>query len=188
MNNRGASSIPRICSLIAVVVVAVPVGIASQGATDLNQLTATNGLPAGCSLATDKPVIGLSRAAGVDTNPWRGNNRSVVASIREVMYGAPRLVDGPPLSGAQLSRFFARLSEGIDEGYVALYTQPGAEDVAVHALTFSNGERLPGRSNTPRHNSSRTVWLERGRTAIVLFGDEGTCSRAIESHLSLLTQ
>jgi hypothetical protein len=143
-----------------------------------------NGLPAGCTLAQRKPVIGFSQPVGIDTNPWRGDDRSVVASIREVMYEiSPRVVDGPPLDSAQLSRFFGRLSQGINDGYVAVYTQQGAEELSVYALTFANAARLPNRPNDARINVRRAVWFEGGKTAIALHGDDGLCSRAIQSHL-----
>lgn len=166
-------------------------GFPSQGQSSarlnsLDELTVTNGLSAGCSLASRKAIIGFSRPVPIDSNPWRGTDRSIIASIREVMYGAPRAVDGPPLSGAEFSRFFFRLSHGIDEGYVAFYRQQGSEELAVHALTFSSSEPFPARRNMARADSRRAIWLEHGRTAIVLYGDEGPCSRAIRSHLESL--
>lgn len=156
-------------------------------ALTLNTLTVIKGLPAGCSLVTDKPAIGFNLPVRIDSNPWRGIDRSILASIREVMYGTPRLPDGPPLSAAELSRFFARFSHGIDEGYVALYQQQGSDDLEVHALTFSQGEPFPRVGTMARRDRRRASRLESGRTAIVLYGDESPCFNAIQSHLRSLT-
>ena len=153
----------------------------------LDKLSVIKGLPAGCSLTTDKPAIGFNLPVRIDSNPWRGIDRSILASIREVMYGTPRLPDGPPLSAAEFSRFFVRFSHGIDEGYVALYQQQGSDDLEVHALTFSQVKPLPPVGTIARRDRRRASWLESGRTAIVLYGDESPCFSAIQSHLRSLT-
>ncbi len=181
----------KVLSLVVLAFTTTLTGFPSQSTVavglTLDTLTVIKGLPAGCSLATDKPVIGLNLPVQIDSNPWRGTDRSILASIREVMYGSPRLPDGPPLSAAELSRFLFRLSHGIDEGYVALYQQQGSEDLEVRALTFSKGEPFPRHGNMARIDSRRVVWLESGRTAIVLYGDESPCFSAIQSHLRSLT-
>lgn len=177
----------RVLSLIVLAVATAMTVFASQrtdavGLT-LDKLTVIKGLPAGCSLATDKPATGFNLPVRIDSNPWRGIDRSIIASIREVMYGTPRLPDGPPLSAAELSRFFFRLSQGIDEGYLALYQQQGSDDLEVRALTFSQGEPFPRVGTMARRDRRGAIWLESGRTAIVLYGDESPCFSAIHSHL-----
>jgi hypothetical protein len=167
-------------------------GFASQGTNaarlTLDKLTVTQGLPTGCSLAPSNPPIGLGQPVRPESNPWQGTDRSMIASIREAMYGAPRVADGPPPSAAELSRFFARLSHGIDEGYVAFYQLQGSNDLDVYALTFSQGEPLPRRGTMARTDPRRAVWLESGRTAIVLYGDESPCFSAIQSHLKAVAR
>jgi hypothetical protein len=173
---------------LVLLVVTTPMGLAFQRTkpATLDQLTVSTGLPAGCSLATDKPVIGFNQRIQVDSNPWRGTDRRILTSIREVMYGSPRLPDGPPLSAAELSRFFVRLADGIEEGYVAAYQQRDSEDLEVRALTFSTGKPFPRRGNVARIDPRRAVWFQSGRTAIVLYGEESPCFGAIEAHLKSL--
>jgi len=150
--------------------------------SSLDQLTLRQGLPAGCSLASDKRDIGFSWPAFIESNPWLGTDRSTIASIREVMYGAPRVVDAP-LSAAEFSRFFVRLSDGVNEGYVAVYRQREVDVATVYALTFLSNTPLPVRENMSRVGLRRPLWFERGKTAIALDGDGGSCSRAIQLHL-----
>jgi len=175
-------------SWATIIVLILPVALASQRASDLlGQLTVTSDLPEGCALATDRHVVGLSQPVGIDANPWRGIDREVIASIRETMYGPPRLADGPPLDADALSRFFARLSEGIDEGYVAVYSQQRGEDLAVYALTFSKSKRVVNERTASRTNPRPAIWFDRGNTVVVLYGDDGPCSRVIQSRVEFLT-
>ena len=179
----------RSASCVAIVVLTLPIALSSQRAPDLlDQLTVTSQLPEGCSLAVDRHSVGLSQPAGIDSNPWRGSDREVIASIREMMYGPARVPDGPPLDADALSRFLLRLSEGIGAGYIALYSQQRSEDVAVYALTFSSSTRAVNHRNAARTNPRPAVWFEKGNTVVAVYGDEGPCSRAIRSHIEFLTR
>ena len=172
---------------MAIVAMAMPIALASQRTPDLlDQVAAINRLPQGCSLATRPLIVGRGQLVDINANPWRGNDRQVIAFIREVMYGPPRLVDGPPLDAAALSRFFVRLSEGIHEGYIASYSRE-AEEATVYALTFSDSKRLANLRNDGRYRGRPDISFQKGNTVVALYGGEGPCSRAIHSHVESLT-
>jgi hypothetical protein len=99
-------------------------------------------LPDGCTLAA--PAAGRLRVGFldnvlVDTNPWSGMSRPVIAAIREVIEGAPAAPDGPPLDQRATARYLLELAEGVEEGYTAFYSQRGAPEVTVYALKFAPG-------------------------------------------------
>jgi hypothetical protein len=98
-----------------------PVAQPSAASIALPALTVSN-LDAACNLAPARRVD-ISRSlpgrGSVNENPWIGSDAGVLASVREIIYGAGPVVDGPPTDRAAFSRYFLRLSEGIDDAYVA---------------------------------------------------------------------
>ena len=79
----------KVLSLIVLAVTTALAGFANQRkdavALTMDKLTVTKGLPTGCSLVTSKPFIGFSQPVPIDSNPWRGIDRGILASIREAM-------------------------------------------------------------------------------------------------------
>jgi hypothetical protein len=177
------------------VVVAYTIAILAQGRSvptqeaTLQQLTPTTGPPANCDLV---PVQGEPLSVGltlpnvtVRSNPWTGSDRKVVAGIREVIYGAPRLPDAPIMSLPALATFLLQLAEGVEEGYVAAYEHAGSLRTFVYGLRFSDGVRLPEVPSV-RSGHATLAWIQTKRLVAVVHGGNGECSKAVAAHVKSL--
>ncbi|MQA28374.1 MAG: hypothetical protein GEU82_00845 [Luteitalea sp.] len=151
-------------------------------------------LPAGCSLApiaaaTDHDVArgGLWAGLPIPTNPWIGTERRLVATIRSRIDGPPRAPDGPPLAGRAASRYFLQSADGVEEAYAAIYRQPEPELIVVYALRFAVAGKDVDR---PRYEIGPKVQtaprIEFGPITVVVSGERGECSYAVESYLRSL--
>jgi hypothetical protein len=174
-------------------------GLTIQSAITLHALTVPqNRLPVGCTLSPSATVrLDGSRVQGglwaglpIDRNPWIGTHRRVIATVRERMDGSPRTPDGPPLTGSQLSQFRLHLADGVDEGYAAIYRQPGSgqELIAVYGLRFPSGGG-PLESSPARRGSEnpRILRVPIGPIAVVVHGDGGECFQVIGAYLKSLS-
>ena len=146
-------------------------------------------LPLGCTLAPRSIAMGDNRVMtlwqGFPGNPWRGTEPSIIATIRTHMGGLPPSPDGPPLSGAAARTYFLKFSEGIDEGFVALYyTEADASLVTVYGLRFANPDaaRRPTTQTRPK-----TAWVRLGSTVAIVAG-KGACFDAIETYVHSLAK
>jgi hypothetical protein len=156
-------------------------------------------LPAGCAVSPSDTVRldgnrvqgGLWTGLPIDTNPWIGTDRHVIATIRERMDGPVLAPDGPPLSARQLSEYRLQLADGVEEAYAAVYRQsePGSELAIVYGSKFSSAERAVERSSVKRATENpRVVRLPIGAIVVVLHGDGGQCFQAIGAYLKSLAQ
>lgn len=178
-------------------VLALTVAVLGHGRTlqmqelTLEQLTPTTGPPANCDLLRvqrEPLIVGLTLPnATVPSNPWTGSDRDVVAGIREMVYGAPRLPDAPFMPLATLATFRLQLAEGIEEGYVAAYEEVGSPRTFVYGVRFSNGVRPP-ESPSVRWRNTTLAWIQVDRVAAVAYGGNGECSRAIAAHVKSLVE
>jgi hypothetical protein len=163
-------------------------------------------LPEGCGLKSLEPVPQTYQPPGarvrivqpgqsmhppnVIANPWIGSERLNLAWLRRRVDGFEplRVPDAPPMMPAEDLAFFEQLADGISEGYAATYVQRWAPDLGVHAVRSSAGAE------------ARAVFLQRSRgrrvskrftfgdVRVVLYGDAGECSTAIETHLRSLSR
>src|SRR5712675_1433750 len=171
---RSLAKIPsRICAL-SVLVVLASVEIQGQDTMALASLTVPqNRLISGCSLSpSDTTSLGGNRIRGglwaglpISSNPWRGNDPSTVAAIRERVVASPPPPDGPPLSRAELARFRLQLAEDVEEAYAAIYLDAGRNLVGVYAVRF---KRAPGLGSRAAETSGASVRLARGDTVVVV--------------------
>jgi hypothetical protein len=156
-------------------------------------------LPAGCAVSRSDTVRldgnqvqgGLWAGLPIDTNPWIGTDRHVIATIRERMDGPVLTPDGPPLTARQLSQYRLQLADGVEEAYAAVYRQsdPAQELIAVYGLKLSRAEGALERSSPSRASENpRVIRLAIGPVLVVLHGDGGQCFQAVGAHLKSLAQ
>ena len=146
-------------------------------------------LPAGCSLSPVAEVVVGNRGRGglwadlpIPTNPWSGTDRMVVASIRERMDGPTLVPDGPPPTAREVSRYRLQLADGVEEAYAAIYLmQSEPKLIVVYGLRFAAAGRP---FYPPRKASSHR--FEIGPLDVVVSGDGGQCSQAVEAYLKAL--
>jgi hypothetical protein len=162
------------------------VATSGQGTISLASLTVPQSqLAPGCSLpASDTASLGGNRIRGglwaglpISSNPWRGDERSTLAAIRERVVASPPLPDGPPLGPAEFSRFRMQLAEDVEEAYAAIYADAGTDRAVVYGVRF---KRTPVEG--PPTGSREVVRLSRGETVVVLSGD-GPCSETVATYL-----
>ena len=155
----------------------------------LADLTSTAGLPPGCTLIQSRlePLtIGLTVPnIRVPSNPWIGSERSLVAAVREAIYGAPRVPDTPLMTTSTLREFFLHLADGVEEAYVSVYERSGFNRVFIYGLRFAVGSKLPPRPIGPATPPILT-WIESDRIVAVVQGDADKCSQALASHVKAL--
>ena len=166
-------------------------------------------LPDGCGLKAIEPahqeVIGPSKLGGrtirvtpatrsmqpegVTANPWTGTDRNILASLRQRVdgYGMVRWPDAPPLTRREQSVLLQQFADGVEEGYAATYAQSGRADVGVHAVRFTVPTPEPFTSFM-KSRPQNTVRLNVGLVRIAFYGDDGPCSRAIETYLTSLAK
>jgi hypothetical protein len=173
----------------------------SPDAIKLQDLTVANEqLPKGCALAasptvrlSEKRVLGgLWAGLPIDSNPWIGTDRNVLARIREHMYGPPRLPDAPP--NAKAAAAYARhLVDNVSAGYAAFYQDVGPDGIAIYALTFTSDEPLRDPSTAPPKNpptsDTRLVsWITLDKTVVLVVGDRGHCADVIQTKVQSLAR
>ena len=168
----------------------IPCGALAQStlALPLDALTVpAAGLPQSCTvpasnsvaLADGKVRAGLWAGLPIDSNPWRGSDRFIAASIRERMAGNALVPDGPPPSRPELATAKLPLADDIEEAYAAVYVAEQSRLVAVYATTRKEAAPKPVADKTrPRGGLRLTI----GRTDIAVLGD-GPCLDAIAAHL-----
>ena len=146
-----------------------------------------NQLPTGCRLkvidsSRRGPIIRMSaQPFSIAGNPWTGTDRRILATLRQHLdgYGMVRLPDGPPLTNSEASAMLLKFADGVEEGYVATYTQTDSRDLSVWAVRFTPGER-------DRHSSQTVRAIDIGPIRAALVGDASACSTAVETHLRSL--
>jgi hypothetical protein len=161
---------------------AIPPGLA-QSSLRLADLTVPQGrLPSSCTVSSVPPA-GLE----VATNPWVGDDRSILASIRQRIGPSPRVPDGPPPSGRQLAKYRLEWARDIEEGYAAVYKQAAPELVIVYGLRFSDRAAVEQvLRDTRRQTSPRVIRVAIGSIFAVVHGDAGPCARAIGDYFTSL--
>jgi hypothetical protein len=131
---------------VALALALTPTDVEGQGSLALDRLTVPKDrLVPGCGLSPSNSVplgptqmrSGLWAGQPITSNPWSGDDRSIVAAIRERVVEAPRLPDGPPLSRAKLLRFRLQLADDVEQAYAAIYADAGPYLITVHAVTFN---------------------------------------------------
>jgi len=144
----------------------------------------------GCALAAANSVrldgtrvaAGLWLSLPIDTNPWTGTDRRVIATIRERIGGPVLTPDGPPLSRREVARYRLQLADGIEEGYAAIYHRPGADGLtALYALRFSSEEKAI-EASAPRKSRPGLDPVRVGSVMIVVTG-AGPCFDGVSRHV-----
>lgn len=125
--------------------------------------------------------LGLWAGLPISSNPWIGNDRSIVATIRERVALSPKTPDGPPPSRAELAQFRLQLSEDVEAAYAAVYAEAGTRLVTVYAARFNRTPVPdPPRADAfPRGN----VRIARDRTVVVVSGEAGQCFEAVAAYV-----
>ena len=166
---------------LILLVLATPVA-RTQGRIAFETLTVPPAnLPQGCALSPPREAgIGMP----IPSNPWLGNDPSVVISIRERVARPPEVPDGPPLSRSELARFRFRLAEDVLEAYMAVYKDSTTDDarlIPVYAVRF-NG---PAEPRVPRNRDARggSLQIVRDDTVILLTG-RGACFDAVAAFIT----
>ena len=163
-----------------------------QSSLQLDTLTVPpSRLVPGCALSpapflrldNNRMVTGLWADLPISTNPWSGDDRSISGKIRERVALAPMLPDGPPLSRSELARFRFELADDVERAYAAFYADEGWPPIAVYAVTFK-ATPIPQPPLNPAWNGD--VRLVHDRTAVLLSGRLGPCSRAVGAYLAEL--
>jgi hypothetical protein len=200
------------CSVAMLLAIESPAGAfreSGQTRIDLGRLTVpADRLPDGCQLKSMVPEpleplsaranrsairvmrpAALSQPPGIDVNPWIGIDRSALAWLRRQVDGHQlRLPDAPPLSVREQAALNERFADGIDEGYAATYRQESAPDLGVHAVRYGAGVEPRTILSEPVRGRIIRLDLAAVRMRVVLYGDAGRCSRAIEAYLRALAQ
>ena len=138
-------------------------------------------LPQGCALSSPREAgIGMA----IPSNPWLGNDPSIVIPIRERVGRPTQVPDGPPLSRSELARFRSRLAEDVLEAYMAVYKDSSTEDsrlISVYAVRFSG----PAEPRVQRNRDARggSLQIVRDDTVILLTG-RGACFDAVATFIT----
>jgi hypothetical protein len=177
---------PRSVLIIIVTALSSLAGIwpgAAQRSVSMEDLTVPQGrLPSGCT-ASSAPPVGLQ----VPTNPWVGDDRPILASIRQRIGPSPRVPDGPPESPRQLAQFRLAWTRDIEEGYAAVYKQAAPELVIVYGLRFSTAAAVEQVLwDTRAQTSPRVIRVAIGQIFAVIHGDAGPCAQAIGAYFTSL--
>jgi hypothetical protein len=176
----------RLVLIIAVTALSSLVGSppgSAQTPVGLKDLTVPQGrLPSGCT-ASSAPPTGLQ----VATNPWLGEDRPILASIRQRVGPSPRIPDGPPDNARQLAQLRLAWTRNIEEGYAAVYKQAAPELVIVYGLRFSTAAAVEQvLQDTRAQTSPRVIRVAIGRIFAVVHGDAGPCAQAIGAYFNAL--
>ena len=142
-------------------------------------------LPAGCRLASVPPAGAPARerlAVGwvLTENPWIGTDAvklSVIRKVVDVDYGRTVLKDLPERER------FARQTDNVAEGYVAVYFAPEGSRITVYALRFSDPKFTPSGLSTTLGGGLRIIVKGTIAAVLVADGKTGECSRALVKHL-----
>ena len=190
--------LPAFAFLVAVATV---LGGEAQSEPTLKALTVPGEtLPRGCALKKPAPrpapgargegtIIRSMEWFPYPTNPWSGTDRRLVAEVRQVIDGTPRLPDGPPLEPAAARAFLSKLADNVVEAYRAVYVSADGSQVDVWAARFNDDrlaqpEPLPGTMNPPRRFRSRLV---RGATVVLVSApSSNACVRAVDGYIRSL--
>jgi hypothetical protein len=193
MSSRATlSSAAVIMGVILVLAGADPSLQSMQSSLQLDTLTVPpSRLVPGCALSPapflrldgNRMVGGLWADLPIATNPWSGDDRSIGGKIRERVARAPMLPDGPPLSRTEHARFQFELADDVERAYAAFYADEGWPPIAVYAVTFKV-TTIPQAPLNPSPNGD--LRLGRDRTAVLLSGRPGPCSRAVGAYLAEL--
>lgn len=146
-------------------------------------------LPPGCRIAaapenprSDGAVRpGRWTALPIDSNPWRGTDRIVVAAIRERVDPPQMVPDGPPLHPRDLAAFRRNLADGVAQAYAAVYESDDRRQVAVHAVQFQS--RTSFEAATARLKKRQVFRDSATRTLVAVTSYGSPCGAAIEAHL-----
>ena len=186
---RNRATMLKCLVALCVALALTPTGVEGQSSLTLDRLTVpTDRLVPGCGLPPSNTVrLGPTKVRGglwaglpITSNPWSGDDRSIVAAIRERVVGSPPLPDGPPLSRPELVRFRLQLADDVEQAYAAIYGDGGRNLVTVHAVTFNEAteadalrarDSLPGRIFIP----DRTIAAVSG---------VGLCFEAVANYVS----
>jgi hypothetical protein len=140
-------------------------------------------LPDGCALKAE--TRGTMTVFGFPGNPWIGDDRQTLARMRERAEGSPDVPDGPPLTRAAQARFQARLADGVEEGYSAVYAQAGERDIVVHALRFAPTEKQYTALAQPRARYHPPLTrIDHWPVVVFFYGSGSDCSAAVARHLT----
>lgn len=155
----------------------------SQDSFELRQLTVPpDRLPAGCRLQpadSKRLVSGPWAPLSVMTNPWEGDDRAVVARIRERMVPPTRVPDGPPVTAADLARMRLRAADDVEAAYVASYADADKRLLDVLAVRFA--KEIPRGAAPQTGEPGRRI--SSGRTLMLVTGD-GSCADAVAAYLA----
>jgi hypothetical protein len=131
---------------------------------------------------------GLWARLTIPTNPWAGNDRRLIADIRERMDEPSPLPDGPPLTAGELARFRLKLADGIDEGYAGIYREgTPPELVTVYALQIGGSQSVDAVGKRRIQPDTKSIRLVIGRIVAVISG-RGACFEPIADYVKSLTQ
>jgi hypothetical protein len=129
----------------------------------------------------------------IPTNPWAGTDKPLTATIRQRISGAPLTPDGPPLTARESASYRLHLAEGVDEAYVAIYSQPETADhndvIVVYALRFLSSTMPDDIARVLRQSDNpRIIRVSLGQVVVVVHGDGGPCFQAVEAHVKALAR
>ena len=155
------------------------------GPPTLQELTVpVERLPPGC-------ILSRSNLAGlrIPSNPWRGTDRPLVASIRERIDGPANMPDGPPLSASEATRYRLHFADGVEEAYAAIYEQSSGELIVVYGFRLVSGEqRLENSERQSQADNPSVIRVAIGPMAAMVQGDGGPCFNVVGAHLTSLSK
>jgi hypothetical protein len=145
-------------------------------------------LPAGCRLTpqtiTDpggRVRVGAWAGLRIDSNPWKGTDRALLAAIRQGVDPPVQVPDGPPLHPRDLAIFRSKLADGVEQAYAAIYETEDQQQVVVYGVQFAaeataiEAEMRGLRDRRPRYRS--------GRTVVVITSYGSPCAAAVDAHV-----
>jgi hypothetical protein len=176
---------------LAVALMFVPTLATAQSTlTALQQLTVgAEGLPKGCRLTpvATEPAgpgdvrLGLSGGLSMSANPWIGGQIELIVPVREAIDGPIDIADGPPASPREVARQRARLADGVEEAYAALYESASGGQIAVYGLKLNSP---PAPALVSDRRTRRANRVEIGPFVISHRGDGSDCHEAVVAHLA----
>jgi hypothetical protein len=155
-----------------------------------NLTLASTRLPAGCAL-TPAPSerigehglrAGLWAGLPIQSNPWSGADRMVVAAIQEQVFDPFPVPDAPPPTRREGARFRLRLAEDVEEAYAAVYSDGGTHLITVYAVRYTSASKMMPHRNVERERPRALRWTS-GRTMLMVNGEDSPCFQAVTAHV-----
>ena len=178
----GYEYLPLCVQVIAAILLALP-SLSAQSPLALKDLTVpAQSLPSGCKLKSAP----RGQFLGANTNPWITTDRRSVGLLSmfvSLTAGERKASQQPiPNEPAAAARYLEAQSEGIEDAYIAVYTEPGAPEVGMYALRYATPRSEPGQKQNL--SESRAI-IRFGSIVVMLWvdGDGRRCFDAVKAHV-----